>query len=282
MAIKKEILHDTQSGTPVCRFKIPNQTGDYVELTNLGCSISGIHIRRLDGRMENIAASADKAVPASSLPNGSLWGSALGRALSGKVWEIAEEGENQVLLTCECLAEENDYHVDLRLGLQVTWVNLDRLILDYFITPKADIDLDFAANLDVANSDRTFAVRSFCPTVLRASGERCPVQETEYNDLSFVPLQTADRFVNGSEEIKPMVELSDTSSDLRISVYTTLAAVQISARQGTLSVVGSDETNIELHAGETLANRMIFGFDYVAVVTPEDDDAEPSPFAFFL
>lgn len=282
MAIKKEILHYTQSGVPVCRFTIPNQTGDYVELTNLGCIISGIHIHKLDGHMENIAASADKTVPVSGLPNGALWGNALGRALSGKVWEIAEEGENQVLLTCECLAEENNYHVDLRLGLQVTWVNLDRLILDYFITPKADIDLDFSARLDVSCSDRTFAVRSFCPTVLRASGERCPVQETEYNDLSFVHLQTADCFVNGSEEIKPMVELSDTSSDLRISIYSTLAAVQISALQGTLSIVGSEEKGMELRSGETLANRMIFGFDYVAATAPEEYDAEPSPFAFFL
>ncbi len=270
MAIKKDILRYDQSGAPICRFTIPNQTGDYVELTNLGCKVSGIHIHKLDGFMENIAAASGCT----------LWSGSLGSCLSDKVWEIAEESDNSVLLTFEFPAGENSFHVDLRLGLQVTWVNLDRLIVDYFITPKDNSLIDFETNLDIANSSRAFYLRSFCPVVLRNSGEKCDVQGTEYRELDFVPLHDADRFIHFDEEIKPMVELSDKDSALRISVYSTLPMIRTASLPDTLSIICSEDSSMELHAGETLANRMIFGFDYIEDVNP--DDTEPSPFTFFL
>lgn len=270
MAIKKEILHYDENNNPVCRFVIPNQTGDYVELTNQGCKISGIHVHKLDGIMENIAAAAD-----------TLWGDDFMKALSDKVWMIADEGENSIFLSCECLSEENPYNVDLKLGAKVTWVNLNRLIIDYFITPKGKVSVDFSTNLAVNNKERDFCLRSFCPVVNRASGEVCSVQDTEYKDMVFVPVNCSDQFVSPSEDIKPMVELSDKNSKLRISAYSTLPAAQMKSQDiDTLSIVCREAEAVELNAGETLANRVIFGFDYIEDVV--SDDSEPNPFACFL
>jgi hypothetical protein len=271
MAIKKDILYYDQNGNPVCRFVIPNQTGDYVELSNLGCKISGIHIHKLDGIMENISSSA-----------GLLLGGELGNALSEKLWTIAEEGENSVFFTYECLGKENKYNVDLQLGMKVTWVNLNRLIIDYFITPKEKINLDFSTNLDVENRNRDFFLCSFCPVVQRTSEDRHPVQETEYRNMSFIPVvDCKDRFIHSNDDMKPMIELSDKKSKLSISAYSTLSAVQVkSLPHEALSIVCSESENVELHAGETLVNRMIFGFDYIEDTLP--NDAEPNPFTFFL
>lgn len=276
MSIKKEVLCKNLNGDLAYCFRIPNQTGDYVELTNLGCQIRGIHVHKLDGTMENVA----------SVSSGTLWGSEIGKILSEKLWSIAEEGDNNVFLTYESLANENAYHTDIQLGVNVSWVNLNRLIIDFFLTPKKKICIDFSTTLNIVNNNRKFAIRSFCPIVENVSGDRYEVQETEYKDMNFVMLtEHSDLFLHPNDEIKPMIELSDRLGSLRISSYSTLSCVRIEssssgANDKKLSIVCSGENPIELNADETLANRMIFGFDYIEDTMP--DDAEPNPFSFFL
>ncbi len=276
MSIKKEILKQDQGKESVYRFTIPNQTGDYVELTNLGGAVSGIHIHKLDGIMENISPNQNKA---STYQQGTLLGGEFGRLLSGKVWDIAEEGENNVLLTCGLPAEENAAGTDLRIGMNVMWVNLNRLIIDYFITPKDKTNFKFATKLDLASSERTFLLRSFCPTVLRESGEQVKVEDSECKDLTFAPIDFNDSFICADEKMKPMIELSDEKSKLRISVYSTLSQAKTEeTAAGVLSVICSEKDDIALEAGETLAHRMIFGFDYIEEQI--EDDTEPSLFPF--
>ena len=78
-----------------------------------------------------------------------------------------------------------------------------------------------------------------------------------------------------------MIELSDKNSKLRISAYSTLSTAQMcSLANSALSIVCSEEKEAELNAGETLAGRVIFGFDYIEDVVP--DDSEPNPFSCFL
>lgn len=139
MSIKKEVLCKNLNGDLAYCFRIPNQTGDYVEFTNLGCQIRGIHVHKLDGTMENV----------SSVSSSTLWGSEIGKMLSEKLWTIAEEGDNNVFLTYESLANENAYHTDIQLGVNVSWVNLNRLIIDFFLTPKKKICIDFSTTLSV-------------------------------------------------------------------------------------------------------------------------------------
>lgn len=287
MSIKKEILHYDQNNLPIYRFRIPNQTGDYVELTNLGCKICGIHVHKLDGIMENITAALsedDSIFP--GLTSGSLIGGMLGESLSDKVWSIADEGENSVFLTYECFSKGNKYNVDLQLGVNVTWVNLNRLIVDFFLTPREKICINFSSNLNINSDCREFVLRSFCPVVKRSSGDFYEVKETEYQDMTFVPVKdVTDIFMNPNDEIKPMIELSDRKSKLRISAYSTLTSIsvhtsQCNANKDILSIICAGKRAIELNAGETLANRVIFGFDYIEDIIP--DDAEPNPFSFFL
>lgn len=276
MSIKKEILKQEQGKEPVYRFTIPNQTGDYVELTNLGGAVSGIHIHKLDGIMENLSPNQNTA---STYQPGTLLGGELGRILSDKTWDIAEEGENNVLLTCGVPAEETIAGTDLQIGMNVMWVNLNRLIIDYFVTPKDKTNFKFATNLDLASSERTFLLRSFCPTVLKKSGEQVKAEDSEYKELTFAPMDFNNCFICDDEKIKPMIELSDEESKLRISVYSTLSQAETKeASGGVLSVICSEKDYVALEAGETLAHRMIFGFDYIE--EQAEDDREPSLFPF--
>ncbi len=275
MSIKKEVLKQEQGSENIFRFTIPNQTGDFVELTNLGGAISGIHIHKLDGIMENLSPEATKTT--SSV--GTLLGGELGKSLASKVWDIAEEGENNVFLTCESPAAENSTNTDLKVGLNVTWVNLNRLIVDYFVTPKEKTSFDLKTNLNLASDKRTFLIRSFCPTIVDASGNEARTDKTEYKEMAFVPADFTKRFVGVGEDIKPLVELSDKDSELRISVYSTLTEAQLEKTSSeAIAVSCSEGKTVTLEAGATLANRMIFGFDYVKEV--EEDDEEPTIFPF--
>lgn len=282
MAIKKEFLHYSLDNSPVYRFTIPNQTGDFVELTNQGGVLSGIYVHKPDGTMENISSSLLNNKPQiKTLPIGSLWGGTLGKTLADKLWSVADETDNGVFLTCTCLSNESEYRIDMQLGMNITWVNLNRLIIDYFITPKENATIKFSSNLDITNTDRTFLLRSFCPKVLSKDGTEYGIEETFYKDMSFSPIENDIRFINVSEDIKPMVELSDETSKLRISVYSTVSATQAEILScNVLSLKCSEISGVELNAGETLANRVIFGFDYIQDAIP--DDSEPSPFSFFL
>lgn len=275
MSIKKEVLKQEQGNENIFRFTIPNQTGDFVELTNLGGAISGIHIHKLDGIMENI--SPEEAKVAGSV--GTLIGGELGKNLADKVWDVAEEGENNVFLTCESLAAENGTDTDLKIGVNVTWVNLNRLIVDYLVTPKEKTSLDLKTNLNLASDKRTFLIRSFCQTIVDESGNEASTDKTEYREMSFVPVDFTKRFVGVGDDIKPMVELSDKDSELRISVYSTLTEAKLEkTSEKAVAVVCNEGNAVALEAGATLANRMIFGFDYVKEV--EEDDEEPTIFPF--
>ena len=124
-SIKKELLFKTAEGNPVYKFRIPNNTGDYVDVTNYGASISGIYVHRPDMSMEDLAG-------ANTLP---ILGGSLGKVLSDTVWSVMEEGENHVLFAQELNGADSPFGVSVKIGLRITWVNLNRLIIDIFATP---------------------------------------------------------------------------------------------------------------------------------------------------
>ena len=285
MSIKKLLYHN-QNGDPVYQFRIPNQTGDYVEFTNLGCKICGVHVHKLDGTMENIFAAFSAPDSGSQVSkSGVLIGGDLGVSLYDKVWKVAEEGKDNIFLTYECVAAENNYNIDLQLGVNITWVNLNRLIIDLFLTPREKVSINFSSYFFIDAKNRDFAMRSFCPMVKNTAGDYLEVSETPFHDMKFVSVKNnTDVFLNSSDDIKPMLEFSDRNSALRISAYSTLTSISardaLCQEENTLSIIHAGKNPVDLKAGETLANRIIYGFDYIEEM-PEDN-TEPNPFSFFL
>ena len=109
-SIKKELLFKTAEGNPVYKFRIPNNTDDYVDVTNYGASISGIYVHRPDMSMEDLAG-------ANTLP---ILGGSLGKVLSDTVWNVMEEGENHVLFAQELNGADSPFGVSVKIGLRIT------------------------------------------------------------------------------------------------------------------------------------------------------------------
>ena len=89
-SIKKELLFKTAEGNPVYKFRIPNNTGDYVDVTNYGASISGIYVHRPDMSMEDLAgkSSSSSLTGVNTLP---ILGGSRGEVLSNTAWRVRED-----------------------------------------------------------------------------------------------------------------------------------------------------------------------------------------------
>lgn len=103
--------------------------------------------------------------------------------------------------------------------------------------------------------------------------------ESAYKGMAFAPLDCETPiFLNHSEEIKPMIELADDKSLLRLSVYSTFDSASCSKDEAAsrVNIKAFSSGEEQLKKGQTLAHRIILGIDYIH--TPaEDDGVEPTP-----
>lgn len=277
-SIKKELLFKTAEGNPVYKFRIPNNTGDYVDVTNYGASISGIYVHRPDMSMEDLAgkSSSSSLTGVNTLP---ILGGSLGEVLSNTAWSVMEEGENHVLFAQELDGADSPFGVSVKVGLRITWVNLNRLIVDIFVTPAEAAAVNIEGNISIDSSGKAFSICTFCPFLADSSGNEKPVAKSVYKDMAFAPVDCETPiFLNHSEEIKPMIELADDKSLLRLSVYSTFDSASCSKDEAAsrVNIKAFSSGEEQLKKGQTLTHRIILGIDYIH--TPaEDDGVEPTP-----
>lgn len=285
MSIKKQLLFKDEAGRPIYMFRIPNNTGDYVDVSNFGARICGIYVHKpdlsVDSLINNISISPQ--FTSNPTPAGALISGFYPETFSKKVWDVAEEGENFVFFTTEATLDNDNKATNVKVGVRIMWVNLNRLIIDYFITPQEDFQINLESRLDLSSGDRFFDACTFCSTIQDNSGNNIKTSDTPYKEMSFVPLEKGTPvFLDLKEEIKPMLELSDKNSLLRLSVYSTLPAVlaKKSEKDDAVLIEIFSPNPEHLLAGQTLAHRVIYGIDYIE--PPEcDDGIEPNPFDCF-
>jgi len=274
--VKKTVSGTTKEGKELLLFRIPNDTGDYVEITNDGCAIQSLCVHDLKGRLQNIAQGAEP-----------IFAGALGKALSAKVWDVADVGDNYVFFSCACTEAETGLGSALKAGARVMWVNRNRLVMDLFLTPEKGVSLPLSTQLKVSCGAAP-QVRSFCPQVLQNGRDPVPVEDTKYAAMAFTPAsQAADVFLSPSEEIKPMAELADEQTGLYISAYATLPALRLESEPNAVRLFQETPAPIPLQSGESLTERVIYGVDFLPPFPeePSDEDpeseAEPNPLSVF-
>ncbi len=272
-AVKKSVLGRTPEGGEVLLFRIPNDTNDYVEVTNLGCAIRALCVHDLKGQLQQVGA-CDGA-------QGSIFGGLLGAALGGKLWDVVEIGDNAVFFSCVCSAQECGLASDLKVGARIMWVNRNRLVIDLFLTAERAVTLSLSTQLWV-NCGGTARVRSFCPQVRLESGEVCAVEKTGYAGMAFCPVGLGGEvFLSPSEEIKPMAELGNEERGLYVSAYATLPALRAQADGEVVRLVQETWEPLSLQGGESFGARIIYGVDFLP--PPADDDGEePNPLSVFF
>mgnify|MGYP000791059625 FL=1 len=213
---------------------------------------------------------------ANTLP---ILGGSLGKVLSDTVWSVMEEGENHVLFAQELNGADSPFGVSVKVGLRITWVNLNRLIVDIFATPAEAAAVNIEGNISIDSSGKAFGICTFCPSLTDSSGNETAVAESAYKGMAFAPLYCETPiFLNHSEEIKPMIELADDKSLLRLSVYSTFDSASCSKDEAAsrVNIKAFSSGEEQLKKGQTLTHRIILGIDYIH--TPaEDDGVEPTP-----
>ena len=268
-------------------FRIPNNTDDYIEITNYGCRMKSIHIHDRQGGLRNVLCGGTETDPAAWIPlAGSTGCPGLEAFLARQVWDIGEVGANHVFFSCTAPAGETGLPCEVKAGAKITWVNLNRLIVDFYLTPEREQTLDLTTGLlfRLAEDGAAYVARTFCPMV-DVNGMFVPAAETPYREISFCPVGADEqRFLDPQEDIKPMMELANTAAGLAISAYGTPSVVSC-LPQGAPAGVRLRFTAApeQLRAGETLTERVIYGFDPLPSEAPgEPEEDIPSPFAAFF
>ena len=195
--------------------------------------------------------------------------------------------KSYVFLACQVSAEESKAGSALAVGARVMWVNLNRIVIDIFITPEHDASVNFTCNfpfqLSEAAPAASYSLRTFCPEQL-LGGEKLPVSQTAYADLAFVPVTDAPQtFVSGAEDVKPMAELANSTAGLTISAYSSMDTIQCASCPAVQGVCRNQTmgTGVSLKADETLTGRVIYGFDRL-YTQEEMENPAPTPFGAFF
>lgn len=269
-AIEKRLVRVNEAGKEIYVFKIPNSTNDCLEVSNEGCQIKSILIHDKKRKLYELICGQGKKSIFSSLGK-------LGSNLSKKIWDISEEGDNYVFFSCECEAEETDCDCRLKIGVRIMWVNLNRLVLDIYLTPEREMSCRWgsALRLNPDEEKKEWKVRSFLPSV---NGER--VEKTVYSEQNFGELPENTETVFSSEsvqEIRPVLEVDEYKSELMVSVYSTFSECRVTRENDEVFLHQTDQ--IHLKVGESLAERVIYGFDFPNLDI--DGDPKGNPFMMF-
>ena len=271
--VVKRLQGRDKSGAEVWSFRIPNSTNDFIELSTYGCSLLGLYVHDRDGRLQNLVRGIGELAEYEGAGRSCaslLGGSPLAECLARKNWTVAEEGDNFVFLTAACTPEESGLDGGVKVGARVMWVNLNRLVVDLYLTPERGLDFRWGGQLTLREG--AYQIRSFCPQVAPDGGDPVPVEETQYAEQQFAPLCGAV-FCRPDEEIKPLAEVAEPATGMHLSVYGTSTCLRAAEGKVLQWCQG------RLEAGESLASRLIYGVDYLS--PQPETEGEPNPFAAF-
>lgn len=254
----------------VSLFRIPNSTNDFIELSTLGCTLKSICVHGPDGQMQELLAQ-----PGTSLVQ--LGG--LSDTLSKTVWEVAEVGDQHVFFTCRVQAPEG---CEITLGAKILWVNLNRLVVDLYMTPAGEVTLAPSTSVYYkSNVTQVSNVRTFCPSCMEGGAWKS-TENTPFRELAFLPLQKTEQFADPAvKDVRPMLELTEMTERMAVSVYGDLGTAVVEPEDGRVKLVQKTAEPVALKSGETWSGRVIYGVD--RLFTKEELEAPaPTPFSAFF
>ena len=254
----------------VSLFRIPNSTNDFIELSTLGCTLKSICVHGPDGQMQELLAQ-----PGTSL----VQMEGLSDTLSKTVWEVAEVGDQHVFLTCCVQVPEG---CEITLGAKILWVNLNRMVVDLYMTPAGEVTLAPSTSVYYkSNVTQASSVRTFCPSCMEDGAWKNTV-DTAFKELTFLPLQKAEQFADPEvKDVRPMLELTEMTEQMAVSVYGDLGTAAVEPEDGRVKLVQKTAEPVSLKSGETWSGRVIYGVD--RLFTKEELEAPaPTPFSAFF
>ena len=286
--ITQRVFGKTETGETALLYRFPNNTNDYIEITNYGCTMKSICIHDGQGSLRNVLSGGENLETCQQSAEGlgmirDHLSPALSQCLSHKLWQTQEIGQNHIFLTCRLSEAESGLHTALTVGARIMWVNLNRIVIDLFSAPERGALIAPECNLVFHLTDTDdYALRSFCPQIL-SGGQTLPVEKTVYAEMAFVPLaESAPTLLSSPEEVKPIAELASGAAGLTISAYGNMDSLSVQKLpESSAALTQAMLYGISLKSGESFAGRLIYGFD--RLYSPDEiNSPKPSPFDIFL
>lgn len=286
--ITQTVLGKMKNGETAILFRIPNNTNDYIEVTNYGCIIKSICIHDRQGALRNILHSFETLEECQQAQSGlgmviDNFSPTLTACLAHTAWNIKEIGENYVFFTCQVSETQSGLHTALIFGAKIMWVNLNRIVIDLFVAPERKALVSPSCHLAFHLTDEEpYMLRTFCPQFI-ADGQMVPTEETAYTNMTFLPLsEGTSTFFSPLEETKPMAELTSSAAGLTVSAYSDMDSLSVKPLPGNDASFSQFMLNgVHLKSGESFSARVIYGFD--RLYTPDETEkSDFSPFSVFL
>lgn len=286
----------TKDGEEVTLFRISNTSKAYVEILNYGCIIKSIYVPDENNELKNIALGFDTLAQyeASPCPPGAVLGRCAGKAPHAgfvhKVWDVAETGENYVVLFRRSPDGEDGCPGNLDLFVRYMWVDYNRLVIDFAAISDKETPVNLTSyvlfNLDDESTLAENTLRLFANKVAekgpdgKYTGVLLPVEgapaEGETPEFITLGAGSYDEFyVAEGDQIRPLAELNSPKSGNSLSVYTTMpgvhfmtvdkpAAGAVLAQQFLAAAADmSSLPSVVLAPGQEWKHRIIYGIDKI-------------------
>lgn len=228
--VERLFFGTTNDGQNVTLFRISNRAGSYVEVLDYGCTIRSMYTHRRDRSLKNIICGYNtlQEYETREIPLGSV-------IVEGDdandpafcIWKTEDVNENAV--TLRYLSDKIDISVQIRL------MEFDRLVLDYAaVVPqemRANISHQLFFDMDDNTKPGDHSFRIFTNHVVGPDNVKRTVQESGFSSKDYTPLleETSFSCLTSAGQIHPFAEITGTKTELSLSTYSTMEAMQLTS-----------------------------------------------------
>lgn len=277
--IKKIPYGKTEQGQEVNLYRVSNNTGSYIEVLDYGCTVVGMYVHQRDQRMRNVLYGCETLkdceqpiVQIGAIETDDEWEALLCK----QVWQ-AQRADDHAVIFSAC-AVNNGHKVNATVKFRMK--DFDRLVIDYSAATETGKPVTLTHKLCFAMDDELITdshkMRVFVQKEINDSGKYESLHPEDSSAINYTPLKS-EKHVYFSEEdiIHPFVELASDITDLALTAYSTMQAMEMvvcreSTRGVCLKACGS---------GTRSEERTVYGID---LLYHPEDKTQANPFMFFM
>ena len=269
----------TEQGEEVTLYRIYNNAGSYIEVLDYGCTVMGMYVRQRDQRLRNVLCGCG------TLKDCERVAARAGAVEAEGNWEIplckqiwhARLAEDHAVIFSAC-AVSNDDTIDAAVKFRMK--DFDRLVIDYSAKTREGKPAALTHKLRFSLDDQLTAgshkMRVFARHEIDGAGKSVPLQSGKSSAIDYNPLQNGEHtYLSEEDIIHPFIELASDSTDLALTAYSTMSAME-------MTVCGDPWQGVSLKArgsGTRAEERTVYGVD--SLYHPEDK-ALANPFMLFM
>ncbi len=276
--IRKIPFGMTTDGRPITLYRLTNGLGSFLDVTDYGCAIVGMHVHERNQQLRNVLVcpAEENGMPAAQA--GVVVCGDWAGSLNDRLWEMSEGEDDSAVFRTEAQERGCILKAEVRFRMK----DFDRLVIDYSVetTEERHVYLTHKVCFCLDGDDplKTHKMRVFAETMCDADGNLLPVSASlEYNPVSTDGIC----YVSRKEEIRTFAELAADATDLALSAYARTDGMLVEYSADPIPCVCFTACEMELpllRTGTTRTSRTVYGVD---LLYHPGDTVQANPFLFF-